>query len=231
MRHLIKKHVKKHAGVIGGATGVLLWALIMAVASIADAKPAHALCPNPVVGALGGYVGSELGGSAGAAIGAVLGCGHGAPAYRTGHYGYGHTHADHYINTFGGSVVTAAGPRRIAYSYGTPHVGWTTSRSIYYDQRPEVFGIYSRHVVVHRVAPAPVVHHVVAAPTVVARPRGRVAQASAAPEGCALYDGKPYIREHRFTTEVGGQDVEAYGQACMQPDGQWMVIGSTNVER
>ena len=71
MRHLIKKHGR----LVGGLVAVALYALIMAVASIADAKPAHALCPNPVVGALGGYGGSELGGSAGAAIGAVLGCG------------------------------------------------------------------------------------------------------------------------------------------------------------
>lgn len=33
-----------------------------------------------------------------------------------------------------------------------------------------------------------------------------------------------YCREYTMTTMVGGRPVEAYGTACMQPDGSWRIV-------
>jgi len=36
-------------------------------------------------------------------------------------------------------------------------------------------------------------------------------------------DGQ-YCREYRQTVDIGGQEQQAYGTACRQPDGSWMIM-------
>ncbi|MEQ9489876.1 MAG: RT0821/Lpp0805 family surface protein [Alphaproteobacteria bacterium] len=35
-----------------------------------------------------------------------------------------------------------------------------------------------------------------------------------------------YCREYRQTVDVGGEEQEAYGTACRQPDGSWKIVNS-----
>lgn len=44
-----------------------------------------------------------------------------------------------------------------------------------------------------------------------------------APEAKA-YD-QSYCREYNRTVQIGGQIQNAYGTACMQPDGDWVIVG------
>jgi surface antigen len=37
-------------------------------------------------------------------------------------------------------------------------------------------------------------------------------------------DGGQYCREYRQTVVIGGQEEQAYGTACRQPDGTWKIV-------
>jgi hypothetical protein len=46
---------------------------------------------------------------------------------------------------------------------------------------------------------------------------------AAAPKEASAQDS--YCREYTRSVYIGGQREEAYGTACMQPDGSWMIVG------
>lgn len=179
-----------------------------------------------VGGAGGGYGGSFIGNGSGqlaaTAAGTLLGCVFGSNIQDRDNYRQApgvYVHDSYQLQTYkeryGGYTMTEYGyvPINRATGYVTTRPGYTYSRSIYYDQRPEVFGIYP----VHR----RVVEHVIATPRV-------IVQQTPAPvtnySGCVIYNGKPYLREYQTTIRVGGRNVPAYGTACYQPDGQWKLI-------
>ena len=122
-----------------------------------------------------------------------------------------------YRERFGGYTMTphgylpmnAAGPYQIRTS--TP--GYTYSKSVYWDQHPSAFGIYpiTRREVHITTANPPVVYD------------ERINYASL---GCAVDEsGRPYLREYQTEGTVGKETVSAYGTACRQPDGTWMLVG------
>jgi hypothetical protein len=45
-----------------------------------------------------------------------------------------------------------------------------------------------------------------------------------APEKAKAY-GNDYCREYTRTVYIGNRTQEAYGKACLQPDGAWMIVG------
>ena len=45
-----------------------------------------------------------------------------------------------------------------------------------------------------------------------------------APEEAKAY-GNDYCREYTRTVYIGNRSQEAYGKACLQPDGSWMIVG------
>lgn len=119
-----------------------------------------------------------------------------------------------YRERFGGYTMTPYGyvPIREAGPYGivTSTPGYTWSKSIYYDQRPEAFGIYpvrrkEIHVITSGSLPASIDYvHI----------------------GCSVdAGGQPYLREYQTKITVDGKLVPAYGTACRQPNGDWKLVG------
>ena len=45
-----------------------------------------------------------------------------------------------------------------------------------------------------------------------------------APSDARAYDND-YCREYTRTVYIGGRTQDAYGQACLQPNGDWMIVG------
>lgn len=200
---------------------LLISFLLFLAALIVSATPSRGGTFGCLVGAAGGgfggaQIGSGSGQLAATAAGTLLGCALGSNLQdRDSHIHRGHVHDSWeyqtYKQRYGGYTMTQYGyvPINRATGYVTTRPGYTFSRSIYYDQRPEVFGIYP----VRR----RVVEHVVTSPPAVQRPTPHYT-------GCALYNGEPYLREYQSTVVVGGRNVPAYGTACYQPDGSWKLI-------
>lgn len=161
---------------------------------LAGIKPSYADAGCLVGAAIGAAAGSLIGDGTGQVVamitGGAVGC-HVGSHYSNHHHQ--HYHHRHYVDPHpepefhGGHIITSHGPRR---------VGYTRSRSIYYDQRPEVFGIIPphRHTIYNEV-------------------------------GCSLQsNGQPYLREYTMKVTIGGRLQDAYGQACYTLNGDWKIV-------
>lgn len=51
-----------------------------------------------------------------------------------------------------------------------------------------------------------------------------IAALAGVPEEASAY-GNDYCREYTRTVYIGNRAQEAYGRACLQPDGSWMIVG------
>ncbi len=132
------------------------------------------------------------------ALAAVLVAGLASPSFagkrHRHHHGHHHGYAAAAMAGFGMLSLMLSRPRADYYRYG----GWMPTR------------IYGHPPTVHVV---PQVRYVVR-PT----PPSRIApvrQRATLPPGCLM------IREYQTRIIIGGREVEAYGDACMQPDGSW----------
>ena len=118
-----------------------------------------------------------------------------------------------YRERFGGYTVTPYGyvpfDRAGHYDLRTPIPGYTWSKSVYWDQRPEVFGIYPmRRREVHVITTGPS-ENVVDYRSL----------------GCAVnQQGDPELREYTGEIEVDGETIPATGTVCRTPDNKWKII-------
>ena len=133
------------------------------------------------------------------ALAAVLIAGLASPSFAGKRHRHHHGHHHH-----GSAAAAVVGLGMLSLMLSRPRVdyhwykGWMPTRIYHYP--PTV------HVV-------PQVRHVVR-PT----PPPRIApvrQRATLPLGCLM------IREYQTRIIIGGREVEAYGDACMQPDGSW----------
>ena len=46
----------------------------------------------------------------------------------------------------------------------------------------------------------------------------------AMPSQAMAYTARDYCREYTRTVTIGGRPEHAYGTACLQPDGQWLIV-------
>lgn len=46
----------------------------------------------------------------------------------------------------------------------------------------------------------------------------------ALPSQAMAYTDRDYCREYTRTVTIGGRPEHAYGTACLQPDGQWLIV-------
>jgi len=124
-----------------------------------------------------------------------------------------------YRERYGGYTMTPHGyipfHRSGNHFIRTSTPGYTWSKSVYWDQRPEAFGIYPvRRTEVHVVTSGLIKENV-----------------DYARAGCAVNErGEPYLREYTTEVEVGGEKVPAYGTACRQPDNDWKLISDWHLK-
>jgi hypothetical protein len=118
------------------------------------------------------------------------------------HGGYGHHGHGHYGHHYYGAAV-AVGLAGLV-------VGWLLHDADYYYAPPRT--VYVPAPVRTVYVPAPV--RTVYVPATV-RYAGPTAQARPLPPGCLM------IREYQTRITVGGRQVDAYGDACLQADGSW----------
>lgn len=134
--------------------------------------------------------------SAGASSPVLAGGGHYGYGYRGG-YGHGNYGHDYY-----GAAV--------AVGLAGLFVGWMLRDATYH--APQTRTVYVPAPASTVYVPAPVRTIYVPAPV---RYAGTPAQAQLLPPGCVM------IREYQTWLTVGGRQVEAYGDACLQADGSW----------
>lgn len=53
---------------------------------------------------------------------------------------------------------------------------------------------------------------------------GLVGLGAAMPSPAMAYTDRDYCREYTRTVTIGGRPEHAYGTACLQPDGQWLIV-------
>jgi len=205
-----------------------LFMVAVAMPNYASANVLGCLVGGGAGAAGGSLIGSGNGQLAAVGAGAVLGCliGDNVSDSVSNQHQYDHHH-NHgvveerryltYKERYGCYTMTEYGyvpceqAGRSFHRMATP--GYTYSKSIYYDQRPEAHGIYPvyKRTVIHE------------RPTTIVVPV-QPARVDYAALGCLDNGGSPYIREYQTEVTIHGKKVPAYGTACYTPDGSWKVI-------